>query len=146
MSEKAMTNKNTDALLPCPFCGGKAYINQGREKYGCQLHGERQTFWRVQCKHKDAKWRDCSELPDCRAKPVVVGATKKEAIGHWNTRAALTEQTKPVDVDTLANFIRAINGDNSMGAGDLAERIIDHLAQSGYLQMNNTPKPPTEEE
>ena len=40
---------------------------------------------------------------------------------------------KPVDVEGLANYIRAINGDNTMGAGELAEKITDHLAARGCL-------------
>lgn len=38
---------------------------------------------------------------------------------------------KPVDVEGLANYIRAINGDNTMGAGELAEKITDHLSARG---------------
>lgn len=48
--------------------------------------------------------------------------------------AALEVWEPPVmDVDDLANFIRAVNGGNSLGAGALAENIIDHLKEKGLL-------------
>lgn len=48
-----------------------------------------------------------------------------EAIAAWNQRA------KPhLHVDQLANIIRAVDGDNTMGAGELATAIVTSL--EGY--------------
>ncbi len=80
--------KNED-LKACPWCNGKAYINNFKSQ-PCQLHGDRETMWRIQCKHKDAKWMDSSSLPECHVKPVVVASTREEAIERWNTRPTVT--------------------------------------------------------
>lgn len=47
----------------------------------------------------------------------------------------LTAQTwrGRIDVDMVAQFIRTIDGDNKMGAAELAEKICDHLTASGRL-------------
>jgi len=39
-----------------------------------------------------------------------------------------------VDVDKLANFIRTINGNNDMGHGELAERIVDWFLSLGVIK------------
>lgn len=63
------------------------------------------------------------------------------AYGHWYlegkgggteyiradlARAAPTVRPLP-DVDTLANIIRTVDGSHSLGAGELAERILSAL-------------------
>lgn len=35
-----------------------------------------------------------------------------------------------LDVDKLANFIRSVDGNNTMGAGQLAEKIIEFITSS----------------
>jgi hypothetical protein len=47
----------------------------------------------------------------------------------WKARAAIQALAPvPADVDSLAQFIRTIDGRNKMGAGELAERILERLA------------------
>jgi hypothetical protein len=52
------------------------------------------------------------------------------------TRAALAAQPEPVagaapTVDELAQIIRTVDGNHTLGAGELAERILSALAQKG---------------
>ena len=42
---------------------------------------------------------------------------------------AAKEQAR-IDVDDLAQFIRTVNGDNKMGAGMLAEKIIEWMEET----------------
>ena len=49
-------------------------------------------------------------------------------------KAVLSPQQAAVDVDRLANFIRTIDGENTLGAGELAERISDYLHAQGLLK------------
>ncbi len=99
--------KNED-LKACPWCNGKAYINNFKSQ-PCQLHGDRETMWRIQCKHKDAKWMDSSSLPECHVKPVVVASTREEAIERWNTRPTVT----PADGDAEnAKLVRDLVTEN----------------------------------
>lgn len=45
---------------------------------------------------------------------------------------ALAQQGKPVvSVDELANHIRVVNGNNILGAGALAEKIVEFLIERG---------------
>ena len=62
-----MTDNRTTELLPCPFCGGKAWI----------VHFTQEACY-VLC-----------ENIDCMAKQKVYG-TKDEAIAAWNSRAERT--------------------------------------------------------
>jgi len=66
-----MTDKNPDALLPCPFCGGKAEL----EKFPSSL--------------KDRCWQiDCVENERCKCSVSTCAlSSKEEAIAAWNTRA-----------------------------------------------------------
>jgi hypothetical protein len=80
---------DNNELMPCPFCGGKAYINEFMSQ-PCQLHGDREKMYRVQCKHQDAKWKDNSVLPYCHAKPVITGGSKEQVRERWNTRPTVT--------------------------------------------------------
>lgn len=80
-------------LKACPWCNGKAYINNFKSQ-PCQMHGDREIMWRIQCKHKDAKWMDSSSLPECHVKPVVTASTREQAIERWNTRPT-TPAEKP---------------------------------------------------
>jgi len=42
--------------------------------------------------------------------------------------ASVAPDVEKLNVDKFANFIRTINGNNNMGHGELAERILNHLA------------------
>lgn len=55
----------------------------------------------------------------------VEGYSGEQLAAAWNQRA-----TPHLDVDQLANIIRAVDGDNTMGAGELAEAIVTSL--EGY--------------
>lgn len=73
-------------------------------------------------------WDDftVSELPMA---PPWDGHTPDDVTNRIKNLAALTKPK--ADVEGLANYIRAINGDNTMGAGELAEKITDYLAARG---------------
>lgn len=75
-------------LLPCPFCGGKAYVRQGKMTQGCQLHGDRHQTYVIECKHKDAKYlpETNEKLPECIIKPTITMLSKEKAIAAWNRR------------------------------------------------------------
>ncbi len=61
----------TEALKPCPFCGGEPF---SFEDYG------HSTAWEVGCSNSQ-----------CRVEPHVWEKTKDEAIASWNTRADLVD-------------------------------------------------------
>ena len=73
-------------LKACPFCGGKAYIERAKSTY-CQLHGEETKHWRIKCKHKDSKWKDNTNLPECHVKPIVEASSIEKVTKAWNRRA-----------------------------------------------------------
>jgi hypothetical protein len=50
--------------------------------------------------------------------------------GHCDCGFVATEGGAP-PVDELAQIIRTVDGDHSLGAGELAERILTALAQKG---------------
>lgn len=52
----------------------------------------------------------------------------------WST-AAQQKESVDIDADQLSNFIRKIDGNNSMGAGALAEHIVGWLKTTGYSQQ-----------
>lgn len=64
-------------LLPCPFCGGKAMLNNERECFG---HGECHAKYYVKCESCGARGFSEYEYDlsaeECKAK----------VIGKWNTR------------------------------------------------------------
>lgn len=64
-----MTNEAIEAaaLLPCPFCGGKASADFADDAPGFEV--------------------GCFN-PDCPAEPSIWKYTEAEAIAAWNTRAA----------------------------------------------------------
>lgn len=66
-------NDAREKLLPCPFCGAKAAMEDGRND----------RPWVVECPNRE-----------CRAQPFMDHAdTRKQAITAWNTRA--TAQPEP---------------------------------------------------
>lgn len=62
---------------------------------------------------------------------------------RWLSRklAATTAAHGVPDVDALAQFIRAIDGNNSLGAGALAERICD-WTNADHMSSGSYPVPP----
>lgn len=78
-----MTDKNPDALLPCPFCGGDLPVASLHTDY------HKRTSWRVNCFH-------CGALGSGASAP-----TKKEAERRWNTRATPHAEAVRVLVEAL---------------------------------------------
>lgn len=122
-------------LLPCPFCGGKAYINNAKTQ-GCQLHGEKHTIFRVQCKHKDAKWKDDSALPECHVKPSLTAWTREEAAKRWNGRAAYSADPRALDaaLELLEQKNKAIKELVSC-----LQACVDQLEADTYLLYEDMP-------
>ncbi len=58
-----------------------------------------------------------------------LAATEPTAV-QQDDASALPQEARWVDVDVLANFIRTIDGRGSIGAGALAEEIVDFLLYS----------------
>lgn len=56
-------------------------------------------------------------------------------VAFWAWQAAQQKESVDIDADQLSNFIRKIDGNNSMGAGALAEHIVGWLKTKGYPQQ-----------
>jgi hypothetical protein len=69
----------------------------------------------LECELPDGRWV-CS--PDCYDKAI------------WLILDQFAGRTIPT-VDELSNIIRTVDGNHSLGAGELAERILSALAQKG---------------
>jgi hypothetical protein len=89
-----MSDEKKIELLPCPFCGGEAYL---------QDWGEVEPRWNVGCNNNECK---ISSVND------VVCETEEEAFKIWNTRAnqqALADKDKYIEelewaLKPFANF------------------------------------------
>lgn len=103
--EATTTNKHTDALLPCPFCGGNAKIE-------IINHDHWQSGY-IQCQH-------------CRNRTQGNG-TKAEELAKWNNRAALS----PVDVAKIKD--EAFK-DLQLSEMEHWKRCIDRLCQRGMIK------------
>jgi len=53
-------------------------------------------------------------------------------MGYSDTEAINIQSVfeKYMDVDKIANFIRYVDGNNTMGAGQLAEKIVEFITSS----------------
>lgn len=80
----------SEELKPCPFCGGRAIFEQAKSQ-PCQLHGERETLWRIVCRHQQTNFMPDTNanLPECHICPTITASTKERAAELWNNRAAL---------------------------------------------------------
>lgn len=87
-------------ILPCPFCGGSAHVN------------EQSGFVEIGCRN-----RQCPVVTDCD------GDTMEEAAGFWNTRDAAPTKA-------LANIIAAVCklAPPALATAIFAEAKTDHLA------------------
>ena len=87
-------------LLPCPFCGGEADYALG---YGAACTNP-----------------TCGAGVPCRG----------DDFTPWNRRADLCasgQQVRALGVDDLAQIIRVVDGNNTLGAGELAEAILEAM-------------------
>ena len=100
----------------CPFCGGDR--QDVREKHG------HQGQWEVYCQGSKTYAFGAN----------VEGQSREHAIEYWNSRSNLLPS-----VDTLAQIIRLVNGNNDMGAGALAEAIIAKLEVLARARRSLTP-------
>lgn len=114
-----MTTKTDEQeLLPCPFCGsGTTEIQEnGRTWLGTKWGEPVSVSVRHWCDHVDGQPSRMIER---------VGRDRTSAIDAWNRRADL--QSQPLTVDALAQEIRRVNGDHSLGAGALAEALMPFI-------------------
>lgn len=71
-------------LLPCPFCGGKPVVQDGKKGH-CQLHGDPFQGMRIYC-----KTNGCPAHAGLERGDIYNGGKEKareEAIAAWNRRA-----------------------------------------------------------
>lgn len=104
-----MPSLNAKALEACPFCGGEASLRDGGP--GCFF---------VQCDM-------CSATSD--------DGSQDRAIARWNDRVALSALPQAGTVDALAQEIRRVDGNHSLGAGQLAEALMPFLAALSLRQQ-----------
>ena len=78
----------TDALKPCPFCGGEA---------ACIEDASHSTAWEIGCYNGQ-----------CAAEPSVWEPRKEVAIAAWNIRAALEQNTQAA-IEARVKHSRGIN-------------------------------------
>lgn len=84
--------EHTQGLLPCPFCGARPIIREGKKGY-CQLHGEPNQGIKVFCPTSG-----CGAAAGVEAGDIYdngVDKAKSEAVASWNRRA-------PALIDLLA--------------------------------------------
>lgn len=94
-------------ILPCPFCGGEAYVNYSHS-------GE---IFGVRCK----KWIGSAGSLECLG----AGAYAKNeavAIAAWNRRAPLHGEVAALDI--ASNIINAVEGCTCDACLDKASEII----------------------
>lgn len=103
----SLNERGVEALKPCPFCG--ATPHKGPTKAMIGQDGEAFQRYRVWCPHMHASFEEAGE---------------RQAIAAWNRRAQADAGTKRLAVDDLAQKIRLVDGENSLGAGELAEALM----------------------
>jgi len=82
----------------------------------------------------------------CHARTVEGRQLKSPAVFTTHTGTDLAEAigrlpaVRPVTVDQLAQIIRTVDGNHSLGAGALAERILSALEPAVAAHVNEKPK------
>ena len=71
-----------------------------------------------QCKHCIAR----GDLANCRATPC-------DLRNSWYAMQQNAEIERLTDVDRIAQIIRQVDGNNTLGAGALAEKIVEALRE-----------------
>jgi Lar family restriction alleviation protein len=100
-------------LEPCPFCGGQCEIVKG---YAVEAVWPHREFHRVFC-------------TSCQARQLF-HRTPEEAAAAWNRRAHISQPAQAVDVDSLAQEIRRVDGSHSLGAAALAEALTPFITRA----------------
>lgn len=150
MEHSDMTTDNealVRELLPCPFCGADAEIEQDSDH-----HGE---WFNLGCSRHWGHVRNPDHQNTCIAGRIFyteTDVTEAEAIASWNTRS--TPQPKPLDppaqgatvrefVNELGNRIRiTIEGPTSISENVLTPAEVDEL---GTALSRHTKKPTQDE-
>jgi hypothetical protein len=73
-----------EVLKPCPFCGGEVKLERAHTMRDA-IYGERQ-FWGIVC-------RNTSNLGGSCCMEQMPSASKEAAIGRWNMRNGIKEQS-----------------------------------------------------
>jgi len=81
-----------------------------------------------------------TEKCQCSLKTKLVGSgcrycNPQEYIDILEEQIAEAEKVEPINIDWLSNVIRAVDGNNTLGAGELAEKIVAHI-----LLIRGTPQ------
>jgi len=81
-----------------------------------------------------------TEKCQCSLKTKLVGSgcrycNPQEYIDILEEQIAEAEKVGPINIDWLSNVIRAVDGNNTLGAGELAEKIVAHI-----LLIRGTPQ------
>ena len=120
-------------LLPCPFCGGEAYVHEHYSCPGYDRNGKYPNYEPI------GYAVGCMTL-DCRGKRENTGFmynTEAEAIEAWNTRA---------DERGECEYVIEDNMNESEGTGDVWFRCTncdtryDYQADDWLLKMPHCPK------
>jgi hypothetical protein len=108
-----MTDKIvTEAMLPCPFCGGEPMLDDFSTSY----RPDSSPSWHVICKGP------------CSVEVCTYGYdTKAEAIAAWNTRSTAQEPALDDDAEWLRNLAKIRFNRERPVIADRLNRIADRL-------------------
>ncbi len=85
-----------DKLLPCPFCGGEAFVD---------IH----KFWDENAKDFTVQTYGVA-CHQCGAKSWQHSRTEEDAIKQWNTRKPMERIVKQLEAEKEATYNRCIKG------------------------------------
>lgn len=85
-----------DKLLPCPFCGGEAFVDTHK-------------FWDVEAKDFTVKTYGV-RCYECQAGTMQYFRTEEDAIKQWNTRKPMEQIVEQLESEKEATYNRCIKG------------------------------------